>query len=163
MTMVVAVTYMEVCIDNDDPPAPAGGGSTETLALTLRAKTVVLMAMVQEQEAKTVLLMAMAQEQEDHVEQQKEERQEGEPPGTPTWAAGGATGPAPEASGCTPTASRPAYSADALAARLNVLPLEGQTVEDVAAAVTVVAACLEFGVEMRRCDSKKARKRLAVV
>ena len=51
--------------------------------------------------------------------------------------------------------SRPAYSADALAARLNVIPLEGQTVEDVPAAV--VAACLEFGVEMRRDDSKKSK------
>ena len=50
---------------------------------------------------------------------------------------------------------RPAYSAVLLAARLNVFPLEGQTVEDVAAAA--VAACLEFGVEMRRYDSKKCK------
>ena len=62
-------------------------------------------------------------------------------------------------------ASSPAYSADAMAARLAVIPLEGQTVEDVAAAV--VAACQEFGVEMRRFDSKKSSKepgaRLTVV
>ena len=62
-------------------------------------------------------------------------------------------------------ASRPAYSADALAARLNVIPLERQTIEDVAAAV--VAAWVELGVKMRRCDSKRSKKeaggRLTVV
>lgn len=53
-------------------------------------------------------------------------------------------------------ASSPEYSADAMAARLDAIPLEGQSVEDVAAAV--VAAFLEFGVEMKRFDSKKSSK-----
>jgi len=43
-----------------------------------------------------------------------------------------------------------------MAARLDAIPLEGQSVEDVAAAV--VAAFLEFGVEMKRFDSKKSSK-----
>ena len=43
-----------------------------------------------------------------------------------------------------------------MAARLAAIPLEGQSVEDVAAAV--VAAFLEFGVEMKRFDSKKSSK-----
>lgn len=62
-------------------------------------------------------------------------------------------------------ASSLAYSADAKAARLSAIPLEGQTVEDVAAAV--VAAFHEIGAEMRRVDSKKSSKepraRLTVV
>ena len=52
-----------------------------------------------------------------------------------------------------------------MAARLAAIPLEGQTVEDVTAAV--VAAFHESGVEMRRFDSKKSSKdpgaRLTVV
>ena len=40
-----------------------------------------------------------------------------------------------------------------MAARLAAIPIEGQTAEDVAAAV--VGAFHEFGVEMRRFDSKK--------
>ena len=43
-----------------------------------------------------------------------------------------------------------ASSPDAMAARLAAIPLEGQSVEDVAAAV--VAAFLEFGVERKRFD-----------
>lgn len=52
-------------------------------------------------------------------------------------------------------ARRPAYSGEALRVRLGIIPLEGKTVDDVAAAV--VEACQEFGVEMRRCDSKKSK------
>ena len=62
-------------------------------------------------------------------------------------------------------AGSPAYSAEALSARFAIIPLEGQTVDDVADAV--VEACQEFGVEMRRCDSKKIKQeaggRLVVV
>lgn len=43
-----------------------------------------------------------------------------------------------------------------MAARLAVIPLERQTVEDVEAAV--VKAFREFGVEVRRCDSGKSGK-----
>ncbi|CAB1104350.1 unnamed protein product [Ectocarpus sp. CCAP 1310/34] len=79
--------------------------------------------------------------------------QERETPQTPTSAAGGAGGEGPEA---TPTAGSPEYSADAMAARLASIPLEGQSIEGVEAAV--VGAFLEFGVEMKRCDSKKSSK-----
>ncbi|CAM9705832.1 unnamed protein product [Pylaiella littoralis] len=93
-----------------------------------------------------------------------EAAEQGEAPGTPQRAeggapqraGGGAAGPAPpEASGRTPTAGSPACSAEALSARLAVIPLEG-SVDDVAAAV--VEACQEFGVVTRRCDSKKSKK-----
>lgn len=43
-----------------------------------------------------------------------------------------------------------------MAARLAAIPLEGQNIEDVEAAV--VGAFLEFGVEMKRFDSKKSSK-----
>lgn len=43
-----------------------------------------------------------------------------------------------------------------MAARLAAIPVEGKTVEEVAA--EVVGACQEFGVEMRRFDSKKSSK-----
>ena len=43
-----------------------------------------------------------------------------------------------------------------MVARLDAIPLEGQSVEDVAAAV--VASFLEFGVEMKRFDSKKSKE-----
>ncbi|CAN0311822.1 unnamed protein product, partial [Ectocarpus sp. 4 AP-2014] len=77
-------------------------------------------------------------------------------PGTPERVGGGSAGPAPpETSGRAPTASRPLYRGEALRVRLGIIPLEGKTVDDVAAAV--LEACQEFGVEMRRCDSKKSK------
>lgn len=48
------------------------------------------------------------------------------------------------------------YSADLMAERLAAIPLEGKNVEEVAEAAK--AACLEFGVELRRFDSRKSSK-----
>ncbi|CAB1120545.1 unnamed protein product [Ectocarpus sp. CCAP 1310/34] len=92
----------------------------------------------------------------DGIRPLREAAEQGETSDTPQRAEGGAAGPAPpEASGRTPTAGSPAYSAEALSARLAIIPLEG-SVDDVAAAV--VEACQEFGAVMRRCDSKKSKK-----
>lgn len=52
--------------------------------------------------------------------------------------------------------SSPECSEDAMAARLASIPLKGQSIEEVEAAVK--GAFLEFGVEMRRSDSKKSSK-----
>lgn len=43
-----------------------------------------------------------------------------------------------------------------MAERLAAIPLEGKSVEEVAEAA--IAACVEFGVELRRFDSRKSSK-----
>eukprot|EP00904_Undaria_pinnatifida_P010515 jgi/Undpi1/6594/HiC_scaffold_20.g09073.m1 len=78
-------------------------------------------------------------------------------PRTPTSSAGGARGEGgPEASDRSPTTSSPEYSANMMSSRLDSIPLEGRSVEDVEA--DVKKAFLEFGIEMKRFDSKKISK-----
>ena len=43
-----------------------------------------------------------------------------------------------------------------MSSRLDAIPLEGRSIEDVEA--DVKKAFLEFGLEMKRCDSKKSSK-----
>eukprot|EP00904_Undaria_pinnatifida_P003346 jgi/Undpi1/13011/HiC_scaffold_7.g02675.m1 len=78
-------------------------------------------------------------------------------PRTPTSSAGGARGEGgPEASDRSPTTSSPEYSANMMSSRLDSIPLEGRSVEDVEA--DVKKAFLEFGIEMKRFDSKQSSK-----
>eukprot|EP00904_Undaria_pinnatifida_P011692 jgi/Undpi1/7653/HiC_scaffold_23.g10126.m1 len=78
-------------------------------------------------------------------------------PRTPTSSAGGARGEGgPEASDRSPTTSSPEYSANMMSSRLDSIPLEGRSVEDVEA--DVKKAFLDFGIEMKRFDSKKSSK-----
>ena len=118
--MVVAVTWR--CIDNDYPPAAAGSGSTEVLG-GHDSPAAGSSFVPQEDQAPRAgddvnYPMEVTSDSSPHAQSKDgsdgdgararpreaaEERHEGEPPGTPTRAAGGATGPAPEASGCTPT------------------------------------------------------------
>ena len=114
---------MEVCIDNDEPSAPAGSGSTAVLGGHHSPAAGSASFVPHEDQAQragddVIHPMDVASDSSPHGQSKDgsdgdsararpreaaEERQEGEPPGTPTRAAGGATGPAPEASGCTPT------------------------------------------------------------